>query len=63
VAILSRIIGIAPCAPGFLGVVAEISVPVIWIHMYSYAWFISFFLSGVSYFLMMQLVGKEESNC
>lgn len=49
IAIVSFLVGIAPCAPGFLGTVAGVHVPEIWMQLYNYAWFISFGISGAFY--------------
>jgi nucleobase:cation symporter-1, NCS1 family len=54
-AIIAFLIGVAPCLPGFLGVIHAASVASFWTQLYDYAWFISFTLSGISYVLMMSL--------
>jgi NCS1 family nucleobase:cation symporter-1 len=60
IAIVSFLIGIAPCAPGFLGVIHLAHVPAIWTQLYNYAWFISFGLSGVSYAVLMTLHSRRS---
>jgi NCS1 family nucleobase:cation symporter-1 len=52
-AIVALILGIAPCAPGFLGTIGVLEVAPFWIAMYHYAWFISFAVSGVCYLTLM----------
>jgi nucleobase:cation symporter-1, NCS1 family len=57
-AIVALILGIAPCAPGFLGTIGLLDVAPIWTSMYHYAWFISFAVSGVCYLGLMRVSGK-----
>lgn len=52
-AMIALALGIAPCAPGFLGTVGLAHAGGFWIQLYSYAWFVSFALSGAAYGLMM----------
>lgn len=56
-AIIALLAGIVPNIPGFLTtikVIAPDSVPV-WIsHLYNYAWFVGFFISGLTYLAMMR---------
>lgn len=56
-AIIALVLGIIPNIPGFLitiKIIASDSVP-LWIaHLYNYAWFVGFFVSGILYFLMMR---------
>ena len=56
-AIIALLLGIIPNIPGFLITIKLIpsnSVP-LWIgHLYNYAWFVGFFVSGGVYFLMMK---------
>jgi nucleobase:cation symporter-1, NCS1 family len=55
-AIIALLLGILPNVPGFLlqiKVVSSTAFPV-WIsNLYSYAWFIGFFVSGISYMILM----------
>ncbi|HEY1684262.1 MAG TPA: NCS1 family nucleobase:cation symporter-1 [Tepidisphaeraceae bacterium] len=54
-AVAALIIAVAPCVPGFLHYVGLIhSVPAIWDHIYTYAWFVTFALAFVIYLLLMQ---------
>lgn len=57
-AIVALVLGIAPCAPGFIGTVTKLAVPAIWIEIYHYAWFISFGISAIVYFVLM--IGVRE---
>jgi len=72
-AIIALLAGIVPNIPGFLITIKVISadaVPV-WIgHLYNYAWFVGFFISGLAYLFMMRnykplvsdsLTAKEET--
>jgi NCS1 family nucleobase:cation symporter-1 len=54
-AIVALVVGIAPCAPGFLGAVGLMDVAPFWTSMYHYAWFISFAVSGMCYLGLMQV--------
>lgn len=60
IAILAFVLGILPCAPGFVAAVGIAEVRPFWTQLYSYAWFIGFAISGVAYFLLMSLSGKNE---
>lgn len=61
-AIIALLSGILPNLPGFLVTIKVISpdaVP-LWVsQLYNYAWFVGFFVSGVTYFLMMQSKRKN----
>jgi nucleobase:cation symporter-1, NCS1 family len=57
VALVALAVGIAPCVPGFLGTVKVASVPKLWMDLYSYAWFLSFGISAVSYVVLTRLKG------
>lgn len=58
-AIIAFIVGVAPCIPGFLGTIGAAQVDAIWISLYHYAWFISFGLSLVIYYVLMQAAGQK----
>ena len=56
-AIIALLLGIIPNIPGFLvqvKLLSETSMPSWIIHLYSYAWFVGFFVSGISYWLLMR---------
>jgi NCS1 family nucleobase:cation symporter-1 len=56
-AILALLIGIAPNLPGFLLQIKVVDTNAFpqWIsHLYNYAWFVGFFVSGMLYLLLMQ---------
>lgn len=62
-AIIALLLGIAPCAPGFLGTVGWVEgVPDIWMQLYSYAWFIGFFVSFAIYSLLMATTRSRETD-
>jgi NCS1 family nucleobase:cation symporter-1 len=56
-AIAALLIGILPNVPGFLVAIRAISTDAVpaWIaHLYHYAWFVGFLVSGIAYMLLMQ---------
>lgn len=56
-AIIALILGIIPNVPGFLATIQVLNpgaMPAWIIHLYNYAWFVGFFISGGVYLLMMQ---------
>jgi NCS1 family nucleobase:cation symporter-1 len=56
-AVLCLLLGIFPNIPGFLvttGVLRPDAVPAWIVQLYSYAWFVGFFVSGLSYGLLMR---------
>jgi NCS1 family nucleobase:cation symporter-1 len=56
-AITALLLGIIPNVPGFLVTVKLIGADAIpeWIsHLYNYAWFVGFFVSGIVYWLLMK---------
>lgn len=62
-AVVSLFLGILPNIPGFLVTTKIITgnVVPIWVaHLYNYAWFVGFFVSGISYILMMQKQGTVK---
>jgi len=65
-AIIALLLGIVPNIPGFLITIKVLSPGIFpnWIaHLYSYAWFVGFFVSGISYYLMMKSgVEMDKSN-
>ena len=64
-AIICLLLGILPNVPGFLLQVKLISQDIFpgWIsQLYNYAWFVGFFVSGISYIIMMQSYKKASGN-
>jgi NCS1 family nucleobase:cation symporter-1 len=70
-ALVALVLGIAPCVPGFLAAVSESWKTYLtpanreefsWIHLYPYAWFISFGISFVVYMLLMLMLGRRASQ-
>lgn len=56
-AIIALLLGILPNVPGFLLTIKMVSQDTFpqWVsHLYNYAWFVGFFVSGISYILMMK---------
>src|SRR5262249_33728240 len=62
IALVALAVGIAPCAPGFLGTVGALEVSPMWISLYHYAWFISFGLSAVCYVVLMEVAGPRPAE-
>jgi len=61
-AIIALLLGILPNIPGFLMTIKVISQTAVspWVsHLYNYAWFVGFIVSGVTYIVMMQ---SERKN-
>jgi nucleobase:cation symporter-1, NCS1 family len=68
-AIISLLVGILPNVPGFLvtiGVIPAGALPAWIVGIYSYAWFVGFFVAGGSYWLSMRtsrlIVNYKEVN-
>lgn len=66
-ALIALVLGIAPNIPGFLTTTHLISAHAVagWVaQLYNYAWFVGFFISGITYFIMMRslksIAIKEE---
>jgi nucleobase:cation symporter-1, NCS1 family len=53
-ALITLLLGILPNIPGFLSTIGLISAPAWITGIYSYAWFVGFFVSGISYFVIMR---------
>lgn len=64
VALLALLLGILPNVPGFLTTVNAVDKNAVWPwlnSLYSYAWFVGFFVSGASYRLMMKRGPARET--
>lgn len=61
-AVVALLLGILPCAPGFLGTIKVIEVAPLWIEIYHYAWFIGFAVSFLSYIALMKSVAKANET-
>ncbi len=64
-AIIALLLGIIPNVPGFLLTIKVISPEAFpsWVsHLYNYAWFVGFFVSGITYLLMMKKVELTEED-
>jgi NCS1 family nucleobase:cation symporter-1 len=56
-AIFALLLGILPNLPGFLTQIKVMNIGTVWpwiAHLYNYAWFVGFFVSGITYMLMMK---------
>jgi NCS1 family nucleobase:cation symporter-1 len=65
-ALIALFLGILPNVPGFLTTVGLLSPGAVWpwvSALYNYAWFIGFFVSGLSYLILMRsLVAAPSKN-
>ncbi|MFT3827144.1 MAG: NCS1 family nucleobase:cation symporter-1 [Chitinophagaceae bacterium] len=68
-AVIALLLGILPNVPGFLVTIKVISpdaMPAWIVHLYSYAWFVGFFVSGLTYTFLMRsyrtLLSPKEST-
>ena len=62
-AVVALLLGILPNVPGFLTTIKVISADAVpaWVSgLYNYAWFVGFFISGLSYLLMMKRIKDSE---
>ncbi len=58
-AIIALVLGVGPNIPGFLGTinaVAPAKIGPFWMNLYSYAWFVGFFVAFVSYWILTKTV-------
>lgn len=62
IAFIALAAGILPCLPGFVAAVGLMHVAPIWSRLYDYAWFISFGVSLVSYWLLMKVLSPAASS-
>lgn len=51
---LLQVVGAAPTVPGLLHSLFGVAVPRLFLHIYSAAWFVGFFLAGLTYLLLMR---------
>jgi nucleobase:cation symporter-1, NCS1 family len=59
VALIALLAGILPNVPGFLTTIRVVDIKAVWPwlnNLYSYAWFVGFFISGLTYLFMMRRV-------
>lgn len=64
-AIIALLLGILPNVPGFLVQIQVVSITTFpaWLTLlYSYAWFVGFFVSGIIYFLAMKNVQTQRAG-
>ena len=64
-AIVALVLGILPNIPGFLTTTNIIDKADVWSwlsHLYNYAWFVGFFVSGIVYFLVMKPAPSIEAS-
>ncbi|MBI2069150.1 MAG: NCS1 family nucleobase:cation symporter-1 [Elusimicrobia bacterium] len=57
-AVAALVSGVLPCLPGFLGTIGAADVSGFWMHMYHYAWFVSF---AVSFGVYATLMGSPNA--
>lgn len=64
-AIIALVLGILPNVPGFLTTIKLVDKEMVWPwldNLYNYAWFVGFFISGLTYYLMMKPIANMEST-
>jgi NCS1 family nucleobase:cation symporter-1 len=61
IALIALAAGMAPCLPGFAAAALHVEVPAFWSDLYSYAWFVSFGASFVSYLVLMKVFGMRAA--
>ena len=61
VAVVALLAGIAPCIPGFLGIIGVLKPSELWTEMYNYAWFMSFGISILVYLVPMKLSAASQA--
>ena len=65
-AIVALVLGILPVVPGFVRAVStpggSIADPTLFDQLYSYAWFVTFFLSALIYYVLMRGSAAPESG-
>ncbi len=63
VALVALALGVLPNLPGFLAAAGALDkVPTFWTDIYTYAWFVGFFVSGGVYFLLTRLSPSSQSS-
>lgn len=62
-AVAALILGILPNVPGFLHAASNgsIAVPEFFVSLYTYAWFVSVLVAGISYLILQSLTAKAEN--
>lgn len=60
VALIALFAGIAPCVPGFLGIIGAVEVASFWTDLYNYTWFVSFGIAFVLYAGLMMMTGTKR---
>jgi NCS1 family nucleobase:cation symporter-1 len=61
-ALVALALGMALCLPGFAAAALHWEVPAFWSELYTYAWFVSFGASFVSYLVLMKLFALRGSR-
>ena len=64
-AVVALVLGVAPNVPGFLGTIKVVdpsTVGPFLMHLYSYAWFVGFFISFVAYGVLMAFARKPRTG-
>lgn len=61
VAIMALLAGILPNVPGFLTQVHLMQAGELFLDIYKWAWFVSFFVAGLTYFVGMQIAGRPTT--
>jgi NCS1 family nucleobase:cation symporter-1 len=58
VALVALVLGIAPNIPGFLAALGVMQTGTVFVRIYEWAWFVSFFLAGAIYLAGMKMLRK-----
>ncbi len=62
-AVAALVIAVLPCGPGFLQTIGlTSSMPEIWVRIYTYAWFVTFAIAFVIYYLLMMMSGRNNDE-
>jgi NCS1 family nucleobase:cation symporter-1 len=65
VALVTLVLGVAPCVPGFLNAAFPNTFPAVapvWKAFYSYAWFVGFAIAGAAYLALMRMRGAARAT-
>jgi NCS1 family nucleobase:cation symporter-1 len=62
IALIAVAAGMAPCLPGFAAAAFHLEVHPFWLDLYAYAWFVSFGVSFVSYFVLMKVLATRNGS-
>jgi nucleobase:cation symporter-1, NCS1 family len=61
-AVVALVLAILPCAPGFVIQIIDSKATGVFVRLYTYAWFVTFFLAFMLYWLLMIATPTEEKE-